>query len=975
MKGFLYGQTEYNILSNANRLDEYISLAKDNSFEYLTITDSNMYGCYKFYTKCLDNNIKPIIGLEYTFVNDAYKSKLLLYAKNNEGYKNLLKITAKVNLEGMNTLEEIFKYDNLIKIFVFNDSYLESIFLAKDKELLEAFINIIRENNGYIGISYSNRLDKISINKEIEKYSKSFNVKCVPIHQCKYLKESDSIIYDALTKISGVNDVVNEFSDYSFDINPIEDDEINKLIGSINLNLYNDKILLPRYPNNKDAESKDYLEALCYKGLERRGKVFKNYYERLAYELNVINKMGYDDYFLIVWDFIKYAKQNGVLVGPGRGSAAGSLVAYCLGITEVDPLEYDLLFERFLNPERVSMPDIDTDFPDDKRDFVIEHVKNLYGKMHVCNISAFGTFQVKSSVRELAKVFHIDTSRVEKIIDMVEKYGYEKLLAEYEGQDLYQFLYVAKGLEGLPKHISTHAAGIILSDSPLYDIIPLQDGINGLYQSQFEASDLEKIGLLKMDFLGIRNLTMIDGMIKQINGFDIAKLRSIPLNDPKTYKILQNADTLGLFQLESRGIRDVLYRLKPTCFEDLVAVLALYRPGPMDNIDEFIARKHGQKFTYIHPDLEPILKNTYGIIVYQEQIMKIAQVFAGYSLGEADVLRRAVSKKDAKKLDGLRTDFVSRGVQKGYSNDLANQIFELIYKFANYGFNKSHSVAYALLSYQMAYFKANYFPVFMSNILNNVISNTSSLVEYIKYSKQHGLITLKPNVNISSNKFVYEKDRLFIPFNAISSIGEIVAKQITSERETNGLFKDYNDFKRRCNFLSSSVITALIFAGAFDIFGKTKKSLVNNSSEQDALFLNHIPNAIKIDDEFDFDYLKEMEFKYLGMNLQYNLFSNSNKLYRDLNAINFKALIENKPSKIIATFEYFKQIKTKKNDYMLVGTIEDDENRLDFVIFPADYKMLNFQIEKNKLYLLDGALKKSNNKYQFVISTILIINK
>jgi len=977
MKGFLYGQTEYNLFSNTNRLGEYVRLAKESSFDFLSITDRNMHGCYKFYTECVNNNIKPVIGLEYSYItDDQNESKLLLYAKGNLGYKNLLKITTKVNLDKINKLEDIEKYEDLIKIFVFNDSYLERLIKASEYQLLASFFNTIKSHNGYIGISYSNRLDKITFNKQIEKLAMENGIRVLPIHQCRYLRDSDSIVYDALVKIGGGKDLINEYCDYSFDTNPLEDKLIDEIVSSINLSLYNEKITLPKYPNNKNVESNIYLEALCYKGLERRGKKNKQYYDRLAYELFVINKMGYDDYFLIVWDFIKFAKQNDVLVGPGRGSAAGSLVAYCLGITEVDPLEYDLLFERFLNPERVSMPDIDTDFPDDKRDFVIDHVNNLYGKMHVCNISAFGTFQVKSSVRELAKVFNIDASRIDKIIDMVEKYGYDKLLDEYKDDELYNFLFVAKGLEGLPKHISTHAAGIILSDSPLYEIIPLQEGINGLYQSQLEASDLEKIGLLKMDFLGIRNLTMVDGMIKQISGFSYNKLREIPLNDSKTYKVLQNADTLGIFQLESRGIRNVLSKLKPTCFEDLVAVLALYRPGPMDNIDEFIERKHGKKFEYIHSDLEPILKNTYGIIVYQEQIMKIALVFAGYSLGEADVLRRAVSKKDAKLLEGLRSDFVRRSIKKGYSKESANSIFELIYKFANYGFNKSHSVAYALLSYQMAYIKANYFPIFMSNILNNVISNTESLVNYIKYCKNNGLLTLKPNVNISTNRFVYEKNRLFIPFNAITSIGEIVAKQIVEERNKNGLFKDYFDFKKRCNFLSSSVMEALIYSGALDIFGRTKKSMINNSSMQDELFLNYIPDAIKILDEFDFGYLKEMEYKYLGMNIQYTLFTNVTRLYKKYNAGGISGLKEGVPSRIIASFSYIKLIKTKKQENMALGEIEDENNKLSFVIFPRQYKIFEQLIKENKLYIFEGKLRREedNIKFQFTIDNIINID-
>lgn len=977
MRGFLYGQTEYNLLSNTNHLDDYVNLAKECSFDFLSITDSNLYGSYKFYKKCISNGIKPIIGLEYTFITeDQNLSKVLLYAENNEGYKNLLKISTRVKTEGINTLDDLLEYkNNILFIFVFNDSFIERLIINKNYGILDEFLANINRFSGYIGVSYTNKLVKLELTKFIENYTKNHNIECLPIHQCKYLKKEDLCIYDALTKIAGINDHITEFDDFSFDLNPLNDDRIISFVNKINLDLFKDNIKLPKYPNTKGKPSKEYLYALCHKGLEKRGKYINQYVSRLNYELSVINKMGYDDYFLIVWDFIKYAKNNNILVGPGRGSAAGSLVSYCLGITEVDPIPYDLLFERFLNPERISMPDIDTDFPDIHRDDVINHVKELYGEKHVCNISAFGTFQIKSSVRELSKVFNIEQGRIEKISDMIEKYGYDKLLEEYKDSDMYTFLYVSRGLENLPKHISTHAAGIILSSSPLDDIIPLQEGINGLYQSQFEASDLEAIGLLKMDFLGIRNLTMVSSMMQQIPGFDIHKLRGIPLDDSKTYNLLQRADTLGIFQLESQGIRNTLSRLKPTCFEDLVAVLALYRPGPMDNIDEFIRRKHGGKFEYLHENLKPILSNTYGIIVYQEQIMKIAQVFAGYSLGDADILRRAVSKKKADVLESMSNDFINKCLNNGYDKKVATDIYDLIYKFANYGFNKSHSVAYAMLSYQMAYIKANYFPVFMANILNNVISNTSSMVSYIKYARQNGLKTLKPNINISTNKFVYEKNRLFIPLNAIHSIGEVATKQIVEERNQNGLFKNYNDFKQRCSFLSTAVITALVYSGALDIFGKTKKSMTNSASEEDMLFLKYMDNVLEINDEYDIDYLKEQEYHYLGMNIEYNLFVNVKEINKKYNTIPISKLPLKKISNILVEFTDFRIIKTKKNEDMFIGDISDENgNTLKSVLFPSNYSKLSFKIQKNKLYLVSGILEYDNkNELSFSIFEVNII--
>jgi DNA polymerase-3 subunit alpha len=973
MRGFLYGQTEYTMFNNTIHLDDYIELAKRSGFDYLTITDNNLYAHYKFYTKCLENNIKPVIGLEITLADtDGYKSKYLLYAKNNEGYRFLLKVSSIVLTNKDISLDEILKHSkDLIIILVFDGSYLERYLISNSNELLVETMNKL--DSIYIGYSYTNRLDKLILNEQIVKLANKFNKKVLPLHQCKYLKKQDKKVYEALRLIGGYEEHISDFEDYSFDTNPLEFKEIDEVINNINLSIFKKRVALPKYPNTKGVSSKEYLYALCFKGLQKRlGIVDNQYLIRLHYELSVIEKMGYNDYFLIVWDFIRYAKTHEVLVGPGRGSAAGSLVAYCLGITEVDPLKYDLLFERFLNPERVSMPDIDVDFPDTKRDEVINHVKNLYGEEHVCNISAYSTFQVKSAFRDLQRVYKIPGERIDELIILVEKHGYDFVLENYEDrEEIYNLVYLAKNLDGLIRHVSTHAAGIILSSNPLTDIIPVQDGINGLYQSQLEAKDLEKIGLLKMDFLGIRNLTIVSDIMSEISGFDAKALREIPLNDKKTFEMLQKGDTLGIFQLESDGIRRVLQKLKPTCFEDLVAVLALYRPGPMDNIDEFIRRKQTNDFQYPHKVLEPILKSTYGIIVYQEQIMKIAQAIAGYSLAEADILRRAVSKKDAHMLQDLANDFINKSIAKGYSRELAKEIYDLILKFANYGFNRSHSVAYAILSYQMAYFKANYFNVFMSKILNNVIGSTKTLVDYINYSKVRGLVINKPNINVSSNKFELTQNGLFIPFNAVHSIGDVVATQIANERKINGLFKSFEDFKFRMSGISQAVVEALIYSGAFDIFAKTKKSMLDNSSLQDDIFSKHLKDVIVDNKELDFNVLKEKELYYLGMNIEYNLFKDINKLYYSTKSVPFEKIQMNNQAVTIVFFEKIREIKTKNNEVMLVGDISNGTSLIRFVIFSSDYIRLKNIINQNNLFLAIATKSLSNkNEEQIVIKDL-----
>lgn len=983
VKGFLYGQTEYNLLKNTIHLEDYIAYAQKNNFTFLSITDRNMYGCYKFYQACLKAQLKPIIGLEISYIEeDNQPAKVLAYALNNQGYRSLLKLSTYLNSnpepQELDFLEPFHK--DIALVIVYNESVLERLLYSKAYEEVERKLATYQKcSNLFIGYSFTNRLDRLNSNQEIQSLCQRQGVPFLPIHQCCYLTNKDTIVYEALMKIGGQTVQVTDFEDYSFDCNPIENEVLQKLVAQIHLDLYHEKVALPHFPHTKGVSSKDYLYALCQKGLEKRlsHRVSVSYRERLKYELEVIHRMGYEDYFLIVWDFILYAKKKQILVGPGRGSAAGSLVAYCLGITEIDPLRYDLLFERFLNPERISMPDIDTDFPDNYRDEVIQYVQSVYGKKHVCNISAFNTFLLKSSIRDLGRVMKIQNDRLEEIIRLVESAkDYDLLLEQFkERKDIYEFLYIIKRLENLPRHISTHAAGIIIAEEELDDIIPLQEGINGLCQSQFEAVDLERIGLLKMDFLGIRNLSIVDEVMKKIPNFGIQNLRQIPLNDKKTYQLLQNADTLGVFQLESDGVRRVLQSLKPVQFDDLVAVLALYRPGPMDNIDEFISRRHGKPFQYLHPVLEPILKGTYGIIVYQEQIMKIAQAFAGFSLGEADLLRRAISKKNEDKLRELQEQFIVQSIQKGYSESVANTVYQYILKFANYGFNKSHSVAYALLTYQMAYLKANYFNIFISKILNNVIGATKTMVSYIHYAKQRGVPTFKPDINVSSTVFEVTKKGMVMPLQAIHSIGETIAKQIVEERRK-GLFQSFVEFKERCPFVNTNVIEALIYAGAFDRFQKTKKSLIESKENYNEIFSRHLDDQIEDVSEYDFSFLQQKEYEYLGFNITYNVFIDIEQKMKRNRCVPLRLAKARGFFSSIVVFDKTKQIKTKKQELMMMGTVRDAEQALDFVLFPNEFKLASSKIELNRLLIIDYMLEvdSKNQKPKIILKNVKNLN-
>ncbi len=975
MKGFLYGQTGYNLLENSIKLDEYIKMAKENHFDFLSLTDKNLSISFRFYNECKKNNIKPIIGLEYTFINDDYKeSKVLLYAKNKNGLKKLFKISSDVSINLINDISNILGLKDILYVYIFEDSYIYRLYQNSDFYVLLDYLNKIDNESTYFAYSYTNDSSKIQITGSYLEYLNNYGFKTIEVHNTKYLLKEDAIVYKSLLNTTGKDYKIDNQKDYSFLINPTPSKEIDDFISLIDDELFEHvKKTIPKFVNKKGMESTEYLKNLCYKGLMKRNRFDEIHKKRLDYELDIIIKMGYQDYFLIVWDFIRYSKTNDILVGPGRGSGASSLAAYTLGITEIDPLDYNLLFERFLNPERVSMPDIDTDFPDDKRDLVIDYVKNLYGEDHVCNITAFGTWQLKSSVRELSKCFNIELSRAEAIVDMVRQKGYDTLLQEYKDTNLYNFLYVAKRIEDLPKHITTHAAGIIISDDSLYDIIPLQNGINGLKQSQFEFVDLEALGLLKMDFLGIRNLTFLKEMMDMTPGFDMKALRNINLNDKNIFSIFQRGDTLGIFQFESLGIRRVLRDIKPDCFTDLVAINALYRPGPMESIPEYSARKKGKKYTYLHKDLEPILAQTYGIIVYQEQVMQIAQKFAGFTLGEADILRKAISKKNADVLAKVENEFIEKSVLMGHDRALAIQIYDLIYKFANYGFNKAHAVVYSYLAYQMAYFKVYHFDAFVACILNNTLGNAKSQIDYMNYAKTRNIRFMKPNINISTDKYILKDGIIYMPFLAINTIGIMQTKQILEERNKNGIFTSYENFKKRLD-LSSSAMEALIFGGAFDVFNKSKKNLMNSLTKKDDIFFKHMENVKEDNSEFDFPYLAQMELKYLNYNFEYSIYKNINLICQKEHALRINNLRIGNPSSIIASLNNIKKIRTKNSEDMAILDLSDGDNILRGVIFPKVYVKFYNILTQNKLYKVFGRLNNDNEGMSFIILSISEIN-
>ncbi len=699
--------------------------------------------------------------------------------------------------------------------------------------------------------------------------------------------------------------------------------------------------------------------------------------------------MGFNDYFLIVYDYVLYAKKNHILVGPGRGSAAGSLVSYSLGITEVDPLKYNLLFERFLNPERVTMPDIDVDFDANKRDEVIDYVTNKYGNKKVVGIITFNTFGTKQIIRDLGKVLGISNSIIDELAkssldtlyDSINNPNFKRLIDNYK--ELKKLYDIAIVLEGLPRHISMHAAGIIMSKYDIDDIIPLYKNQLGMYVTGYSMNYLEMLGLLKMDFLGISNLTLIDNVINMINKNEKLNVtfNNIPLNDKKTLDLFSNGNTDGIFQFESDGMKKFIKKLKMDTFDDVVAAISLYRPGPMDYIDTYIKRKQGrEKITYIDPSLESILKDTYGIIIYQEQIMQIAVKMANYTFGEADILRRAMSKKKEEILLKEKDKFIEKSIHNGYSKDIANKVYEMILKFANYGFNKSHAVSYSIVAYKMAFLKTYFYKYFMTNLLTNSINNENKTNTYILELRKNNEKVLIPDINISTDQYIVYNKSIVCPLSIIRNVGANIALDIIKEREK-GPYKSFIDFLKRMpkRSINQKTITNLIYAGCFDNFEYNKKTLINNLdnilnyvelSGEDTLVAPPEP-IIDIFEEYSKEELTQFELNTFGFYVREHPVSK----YKNNN--NSTLLIEkniNKYINLTLIINNIKEVSTKNNDIMAFVTASDEYGKIDLTIFPKEYKKYN-NIRIKDIIKVDGKIEKRYDKYQIIISKIEVLNR
>ena len=962
----IYNKSNYSLLSSLLRVDDIVMFAKKNNLSSISLTDNNMFGCMEFIHKCEKNSIKPVIGLEINLED----FNVVLYAKNYKGYKSLIKL-ATIQSERLVTISDLKLYNKeVISVLPFN-------YKEKYNLLGEIYIDL------YLGYSNNNeKQEALIITKNIVYFRESL-----------YETEKDEEYITYLYRIRDGKTILDEM-DYDYKDHELENDidtnDTSKILDECNLEFPSSTNLLPVYECNNP---KEYLLELSKKGLTKRlnNEVPLEYQNRLIYELNIINDMGFANYFLVVYDFIKYAKKNKILVGPGRGSAAGSLVAYSLGITDIDPLKYDLLFERFLNPERKTMPDIDTDFPDNKRDQVIDYVKNKYGEKKVSGIIAFGTLAAKQVIRDVSRVLNIPTYKVDSLTKYIKMYTKETLKEIYEKNNYFkakidsdtilQNMYkIASKLEGFPRHITQHAAGIVMSKVDLDEVVPLTK-TDDLYLTSFDKDYLEELGLLKMDFLALKNLTLIDNIIndiKKVYDEDI-DFNKIPLDDKETLKIFETANTCGIFQFESSGMRNFLKRLKPNTFDDIVAAIALFRPGAAVNIDSYIKRKHNEEsITYLDPSLEKITKSTYGFLIYQEQIMQLANVYAGYTLGEADILRRAMSKKKLELLKSEEEKFINKSIENNHSKEDAKKLFDLVLNFAGYGFNKSHSVVYSDIAYKMAYLKAHYKLIFFSNLLTNVIGSVVKTNEYIMEAKKNNIEIIKPTINKSSSIYIVEDNKIIYPISNIKGIGKVVSEEIETAKG-NKKFEDIYDAFSRLYIagVSKKTLEDLIMAGVFNEFKHNRATLIYNldslynyaelTKDLDPSLV--MRPEIEYQKEYSIEFILEQEKELFGFYLTQHpttMYKKDNPYCITLNEVDNYF---NKTVDLLVLVEKIKVINTKKGDKMAFLTGSDETSSKEFTIFPKIFKSFQ-ELSKGDLIKVRGHVEKRLDEIQIIVEKI-----
>ena len=1007
----LHVHTEFSLLDGASRIKNLVTAVKELGMDSVAITDHGvMYGTIDFYKECLKQGVKPIIGCEVYLAPGSRKERqeingvkyyhLILLAENQTGYRNLVQLVSLANIEGMyykpRVDKELLKkyHEGIICLSACVAGEIPRALIqgnkAKAESLVQEYLNIFGKDNFFLEIQNHGLAEERISNAGLVELAQKYNIGLVATNDCHYVSRADSEFHDILLCIQMGKTIADPArmrfnSDDYYVKSPAEMAELfkdypeaiantEKIAARCQVDFEFGHIQLPYYPiPSQYADDEAYLRALCEQALPNRyPKSSEAVIKRLDYELSIIHRMGYDSYFLIVWDFINYSRQHGIGVGPGRGSAAGSIVAYLLGITNLDPLKYELLFERFLNPDRVTMPDIDIDFDYIQRSKVIDYVKERYGYDHVAQIVTFGTMAAKGAVRDVGRVLNMPYSQVADIAKLIPnelKITLDKALKEsadlrklYDSDaDVKKLIDLARKIEGLPRHSSTHAAGVVIARNPLTDYLPVAVS-EGTLVTEFDKDHVEELGLLKMDFLGLRTLTVINDTIANIkkNRQEVIDINAIPLADELTADMLCAGKTGAVFQMESSGMTNLVKDLAPRNFADLIPTVALYRPGPLGSgmVEDFIGGRHGTKeVTYMHPLLEPILKETFGVVLYQEQVMQIVQVLAGFSLGQADLLRRAMGKKKHEILLAQKENFLKGCAQNQIDANLATTIFDLLTHFADYGFNKSHSAAYALVAWQTAYLKAHYPAEFMAAMLTSIM-DTQKVPRYIELARRMELEILPPDINASMANFSVDHEAIRFGLAAVRNVGDAAIASIVEARQADGRFKSLLDFCKRIDTstINKRMLESLIKCGAFDSLGAKRSQLLaimdaamseaqrekrdamngqlglfgEDIGETYALKLPDIPEA-SMPERLNWE-KENTGFYITGHPL--DEFRASLKNLPTIEFIQHGGVKDKQVVRIGGMVTEAKRITTRKGDTMCFLTIEDYTERLEVTVFP-----------------------------------------
>ena len=1052
----LHVHTEYSLLDGACRIKDLPKLVKEMGQTACAITDHGvMYGAIDFYRACKAEGIKPIIGCEVYVAPrtrfdkqhefDSEARHLVLLCENEEGYRNLSYLVSMAHVEGfyikpridLALLREHSKGLIALSACLAGEipRRLRSGSYEGAKEYALTLAEIFGPDHFYLELQDHGIREQAIVNQGILRLHEETGLPLVVTNDAHYLRKEDAYAHDVLLCIQTGKTVDDEnrmrYEPQNFYLRTTEEmaalfpeypeavENTGKIAEMCNIEFTFGKYHLPEFKLPEGYDSFSYFKELCDKGYrERYGEGSEALRRQLTYEQDMIEKMGFTDYFLIVSDFVRYARSVGIPVGPGRGSAAGSMVSYCLHITDIDPIPYSLYFERFLNPERVSMPDIDMDFGDTRRGEVVEYVRRKYGEDHVAQIVTFGTMAARGVIRDVGRALNMsyaDCDVIAKLIpnalhitlDEAMKLSRE-LRERYESEEqVKKLIDTARALEGMPRHASTHAAGVVITKDPVVDYVPLARNADTIV-CQYTMVTLEELGLLKMDFLGLRNLTILDDAVKLIHEKEKSfTLASIPDNDPDTYAMLQAGRTSGVFQLESSGMTGVCTSMKPESIEDLTAIIALYRPGPMDSIPRFIASKHDPKLvTYLHPSLEPILGVTYGCIVYQEQVIEIFRRLAGYSLGQADLVRRAISKKKAKQIEAERQAFIYGDAQRGIAGcvaggipaETAQAIYQDIYDFANYAFNKAHAVSYAVVAYQTAYCKCHYTKEYMAALLSSVLDSSDKVSEYFAECRENGIALLPPDVNHSSDCFTVEPGGIRFGLVAIKNIGRGLIQRMMRERERGGPFTDFEDFCKRMDGadMNKRAVENLIRAGAFDSTGARRSQLLavyekvmdgiangnraNIEGQIDFFGLGvqtERQNSLTLPDlpEFSAQELMAMEKETTGLYLSGHPMDGYRELARASGAVQISRIMDDfaqeegptrfsdgQKVRLAGVVTSSKTKTTKKNTLMAYVMLEDGTGSMEMLCFTRVLEQYGSYLKEGQVISVSGTLSVRDEK-------------